>query len=349
MLNPPAFLDVRARLADDGSAPRPAAPRVRGDDASASDRMFFVGARKPGKNAEREETAIAASLASVAEYAPEVLSPCATSPRRFSRRRTNRAARAITTTHLSMRICADSVSLDSDAERTNQHADAANRDAPSQATRVRTLTMAPTALADFALHCARRFHLVHDVGLPEELVTRANATRRLPPARSMLVARARSFTPCSNACRARPPLARATQRITCDGWSREWVCPRTSRITRSSCRARRGFCKACTLHVCARSVQKSSVKCAKFVVHAARPEGASHAEQGVSRRWREPATIVRHACAPSRNDGSRGAISPNGEVHVVDYKSARAARTRHLTHSNSTCTRSRRGRAFPAP
>jgi ATP-dependent helicase/nuclease subunit A len=143
VLSPPSFIDKKASAARRERTERQRLVYVAA--TRASDRMIFVGS--PKKNA--DDTAMSAALASIAEAQPELLE-----------------------------VRDEEVEADAEAEaNANANADAdanpnadANVDAGANVNarrpRVRSLTIAPTALSDFA-HCPRRFHLVHDVGLPE--------------------------------------------------------------------------------------------------------------------------------------------------------------------------------------
>jgi ATP-dependent helicase/nuclease subunit A len=113
----------------------------------ASDRMYFVGLRKVPKSSSREDSSMAAALASVAAAHPTLLHVSDQDPNEPS--------------------AEDAVSPPLEA------ADSAALPEPMRVVpRVRALTIAPTALADFA-HCPRRFFLAHDLGLPEFRKARA--------------------------------------------------------------------------------------------------------------------------------------------------------------------------------
>ena len=112
----------------------------------ASDRMFFVGMRKAPKVATREDTSMAASLASVAASHPEVLDVREEEVEELS----------------ALSEVADLGALREESLLSEEAPAISGKLTP----RVRSLTIAPTALADFA-HCPRRFFLAHDIGLPE--------------------------------------------------------------------------------------------------------------------------------------------------------------------------------------
>ena len=110
----------------------------------ASDRMFFVGMRKTPKTQTREDSSMAAALAHIAATEPELLAVSEEDPG-------EEAGQVV------------QVGGVGDARSSDPGA--------AEATKVRlplvgALVIAPTALSDFA-HCARRFYLAHDVGLPE--------------------------------------------------------------------------------------------------------------------------------------------------------------------------------------